>query len=47
MVTDYVTPIDKTYAILGRPKISLPQGAQETLTWLRTQPEYPLTLFSP
>ena len=36
MVTDYVTPMDQAYALLGKPKISLEQGVQETLTWLRT-----------
>jgi hypothetical protein len=37
MVTDYVTPMDKTYGLLGQPKISLAQGVEETLTWLRIQ----------
>jgi nucleoside-diphosphate-sugar epimerase len=40
MVTDYVTPMDKTYALLGHPKISLQQGVDETVAWLRTQPGY-------
>jgi nucleoside-diphosphate-sugar epimerase len=40
MVTDYVTPMDKTYALLGTPKVSLQQGVNETVTWLRSQPEY-------
>jgi nucleoside-diphosphate-sugar epimerase len=40
MVTDYVTPMDKTCALLGSPKFSLEQGVAETVTWLRTQPEY-------
>ena len=40
MVTDYVTPMDKTYAVLGSPKITLQQGVNETLTWLRTQPAF-------
>ena len=40
MVTDYVTPMDKTYAVLGSPRISLQQGVEETVAWLRTQPEY-------
>jgi len=39
MVTDYVTPMDKTYALLGQPKTSLAQGVQETVAWLHTQPE--------
>jgi hypothetical protein len=29
--------MDKTYTILGQPKIPLQQGLNETLTWLRTQ----------
>lgn len=40
MVTDYVTPMDKTYTVLGPPKIPLQQGVNETLTWLRTQPSF-------
>ena len=30
--------MDKTYAVLGGPKLTLQQGVNETLTWLRTQP---------
>ncbi|MFM8682581.1 MAG: NAD-dependent epimerase/dehydratase family protein [Chthoniobacterales bacterium] len=40
MVTDYVTPMDNTYALLGPPKISLEQGVRETLAWLMQQPDY-------
>ena len=40
MVTDYVTPMDKTYSVLGAPKFSLQEGVEETLTWLRTQPAF-------
>jgi len=40
MVTDYITPMDKTYSVLGPPKISLEEGVNETLTWLRTQPGF-------
>jgi hypothetical protein len=48
MVTDYVTPMDKTYSVLGQPKFSLQQGVNETLTWLHTQPEFhPTPLSSP
>ena len=32
--------MDKTYAVLGSPKITLQQGVNATLTWLRTQPEF-------
>jgi len=40
MVTDYITPMDKTYSVLGSPKITLQQGVDATLTWLRTQPAF-------
>ncbi len=40
MASDYITPMDKTYAVLGSPKIALQQGANETLTWLRSQPGF-------
>ena len=40
MVTDYVTPMERTYTVLGQPKIPLQQGVDETLTWLRIQPEF-------
>jgi nucleoside-diphosphate-sugar epimerase len=40
MVTDYITPMDKTFAVLGPPKISLQQGVAETIAWLRTQPGF-------
>lgn len=43
MVTDYVNTMDKTYALLGQPKISLAQGVQETVVWLQTRPEYSAT----
>jgi len=36
MVTDYVTPMEKTYALLGPPKVSLEQGVRETVAWLET-----------
>ena len=42
MVTDYITPMDKTYAVLGPPKISLQQGVAETVAWLKTQPGFGL-----
>ena len=32
--------MDKTYTVLGRPKLTLQQGVNETLTWLRSQPEF-------
>jgi nucleoside-diphosphate-sugar epimerase len=38
MVTDYVTPMEKTYALLGQPRFSLEEGVEETVAWLKTQP---------
>ena len=32
--------MDKTYAVLGSPKIPLQQGVNATLTWLRAQPAF-------
>jgi len=40
MVTDYVTPMDKTYDLLGQPTVSLQPGVDESVAWLRAQPEY-------
>lgn len=40
MVTNYVAPMDKTYTFLGQPKMSLAQGVQGTLAWLRTRPGF-------
>jgi len=40
MVTDYVTPMAKTYALLGSPKISLGQGVRETVAWLQKQRDF-------
>ena len=40
MVTDYITPMDKTFAVLGAPRISLAQGVAETAAWLKTQPGF-------
>ena len=37
MVTDYVTAMEKTYTLLGQPKISLEQGVGETVVWLKNQ----------
>lgn len=37
MVTDYLTPMDKTYDLLGQTKISLQQGVEETVAWLKTR----------
>ena len=40
--------MDKTYAVLGSPKITLQQGVNETLTWLRAQPGFkPTPVSSP
>ncbi len=32
MVTDYLVPMEKTFALLGPPRTSLPQGVTETTT---------------
>jgi len=32
--------MDKTYAVLGSPKLTLQQGVNETVTGLRTQPGF-------
>lgn len=40
MVTDYVTPMEKTFTLLGQPGITLEQGVQETVSWLHSQGEY-------
>ena len=37
MVTDYVTPMEKTYALLGKPTRSLEEGVRETVSWLLAQ----------
>ena len=40
MVTDYVTPMDKTYTLLGQPEICLTQGVNETVDWLQSRPNF-------
>lgn len=40
MVTDYVTPMNKTFALLGQPKISLEDGVAETIDWLKSQGDF-------
>ncbi len=35
MTEDYLTPMEPTFAVLGRPRISLQEGVQETGRWLR------------
>jgi nucleoside-diphosphate-sugar epimerase len=37
MVTDYIVPMEKTYALLGPPKTSLQQGVAETVSWLASR----------
>ena len=36
MTSDYLCPMDATYAVLGPPPISLQQGVAETLAWLNS-----------
>lgn len=40
MVTDYVTPMNKTFTLLGEPKISLEVGVAETVDWLKSQDDF-------
>lgn len=35
MITDYLTPMDSTYATLGPPRFSLEEGVEATVAWLR------------
>jgi GlcNAc-P-P-Und epimerase len=37
MITDYPTPMERTYELLGRPRFTLDEGVAETVAWLRTQ----------
>lgn len=34
MITDYVTPMEKTFELIGYPSVSLKQGVEETAAWL-------------
>ena len=34
MITDYVTPMEKTFAMIGYPLVGLEQGVKETVAWL-------------
>lgn len=40
MVTDYVTPMNKTFTLLDQPKISLEEGVAETIDWLKSQGDF-------
>ena len=40
MTEDYDTPMEATFATLGKPSISLHQGVRETVEWLRRQDEF-------
>jgi hypothetical protein len=35
MISDYLTPMDKTFEILGEPPFSLEGGVEETVKWLK------------
>jgi GlcNAc-P-P-Und epimerase len=37
MTSDYPTPMDKTFKVIGKGPFSLEQGIDETVKWLRTQ----------
>jgi nucleoside-diphosphate-sugar epimerase len=40
MTESYVTPMDKTFEILGQPSIPLHQGVKETASWLRSSSSF-------
>jgi GlcNAc-P-P-Und epimerase len=41
MTQSYLTPMEKTFAILGQPRRTLQEGIDETVSWLRqVRPEY-------
>lgn len=40
MTEDYDTPMEATFAALGKPRISLQEGVRETVEWLREQDEF-------
>jgi len=37
MTEDYVTPMEPTYAALGAPRMSMKEGVQKTVEWLRAE----------
>jgi nucleoside-diphosphate-sugar epimerase len=37
MTSDYLVNLDKTFVLLGQPPVSLEQGVEETVAWLRNQ----------
>lgn len=37
MTSDYLVSMDKTFVLLGQPPVSLEQGVEETVAWLRSQ----------
>jgi len=41
MITDYTTPMEPTFELLGPPPISLQQGVEETVAWLQNSTEHP------
>ena len=40
MTQDYLTPMDPTFEVCGMPRYSLEQAVDQTIEWLRTQPNY-------
>jgi nucleoside-diphosphate-sugar epimerase len=40
MTTDYPTPMEATFNLLGDPPITLAQGVEETVRWLRSRDEF-------
>lgn len=37
MTTDYPTPMERTFEVLGDPRISLEQGIEETVKWMKDE----------
>jgi len=38
MTDDYLVPMERTLALLGKPPVSLEEGVRETIAWLQTHP---------
>ena len=38
MTEDYPVPMESTFALLGRPEISLVEGTRRTVAWMRANP---------
>jgi len=40
MTSDYPTPMDKTFKVIGKGPFSLEQGIDETVKWLKTKQRF-------